>query len=410
MKTLIPSLLLMLISFNVLRADSPSNFATTSSSSGLTTFEPFTGRITKNKVRLRLQPTYDGQVLKDFKKNDLIVVVGEADDFYAIQPLSDMRAYIFRTFVLDHVVEGKRVNVRLKPETEAPVVAQLNSGDHVDGKIDANNPKWLEIKMPESTRFYIAKEYVEKYGDAGLRARLEKKQQEVYQLLQTTQAISQAEMQKPFDQINLDSIYSNYQHIQLDFTEFPEAGQKAKELQADLQAAYTAKKVAYLEDKTKNHASALEAKNKQLNAELQAHKSKLAQLEQKSDKESALAINASAKPSQMPLNMAVWMPVEEAFFDAWAKQTDQHDPNVFYNDQKKSGFKLKGIIDSYNRPVKNKPGDYMLVNSVSKLPVAYLYSTLINLQDYVGHEVSIIVSPRPNNQYAFPAYFVLSLE
>ena len=384
-----------------------------SPSSIQTNFEAFTGKIKKNKVRLRLQPAYDSQVLKDLKKNDLIVVLGETDDFYAIQPLPDMHAYIFRTFVLDNVVEGHRVNIRLKPELDASVVAQLNSGDRVEGTVDTNNPKWLKIKIPENVRFYIAKEYVEKQGDAGLRDRLERKQQEGYQLLQTTDAISQQEMQKPFEKINLDGVQANYKHLISDFPEFPSIGQKAQELHTALLDAYTVKKIAYLEEKAKSSitAAALEAKNKQLQAELQDQKSKIANLEQKVDKEpSVVAVINAPKQSQLPLNMVAWMPIEEHFFNTWAKQTGHHDLNLFYQAQKQNAFKVKGIIEPYNRPVKNKPGDYMLVNSVSKLPIAYLYSTVVNLQDHVGHEISVLVSPRPNNQYAFPAYFVLSFE
>jgi SH3-like domain-containing protein len=405
--------ILLCLSLSEVQAESTPPSSTQVSSPDQVAFEPFTGKIKKNKVRLRLQPTYDSQVLRDFKKNDLIVVVGETDDFYAIQPLNDMRAYIFRTFVLDNVVEGHRVNTRLKPELDAPVVAQLNSGDRVEGKVNINNPKWLEIKIPEQTRFYIAKEYVEKYGDAGLRDRLEKKQQEGYQLLRTTEAVSQAEMQKPFNQINLEGIQANYKHLLLDFPEFPEISQKAKDLQVTLLDAYTEKKVAYLEDKAKDSitAAALEAKNRQLQAELQNQKSKVARLEQKIDKEtSTIAIVTTPKPSGLPLNMTAWMPIEEQLFNAWAKQTGRHDPNVFYRDQKQAAFKIRGIIEKYNHPGKKKPGDYMLVNSVTKFPIAYLYSTIVNLQNYVGHEVSILVSNRSNNKYAFLAYFVLSVE
>jgi hypothetical protein len=108
--------------------------------------------------------------------------------------------------------------------------------------------------------------------------------------------------------------------------------------------------------------------------------------------------------------MSNWLPVEENLFKAWSLQTGKRHPQEFYEEQKQQSFVLRGIIDPYTRPIKNKPGDYMLLNTISKLPVAFLYSTHINLQDYVGHEVSVMVSPRNNNNFAFPAYFVLTLE
>ena len=224
-------------------------------------------------------------------------------------------------------------------------------------------------------------------------------------------------MQKPFDQINIDGIKLNYEHLMKDYPEFPEAGNKAKEALAALIDTYTAKKVAYLENQTRTSATAVEA-NKKLAAELQAQKSKVNQLEQQIEKNRQIASvtqssaqqTMPAKPDQLPINMAYWLPAEESIMAKWTEQTGKHSAKEFYDDQKKQAFTLKGIIDPYTRPVKNKPGDYMLLNSSSKLPIAFLYSTTTNLQDYVGHEVSIQVVPRVNNNFAFPAYFVLQLE
>lgn len=420
MKNLFPSLFMLpiFLTCSALQAETdtiPPPQETRSTPLVPSNFEAFTGKITKNKVRMRLQPTYDGSVIQELKRNDLVIILGETEDFYAVQPPPDTRAYVFRTYILDNMIEGNRVNVRLKPDLESPVVAQLNSGDRVEGSIDPSNNKWFEIKLPPSARFYIAKDYVEKAGDVGLLARLQKKQEEVYRLLKATESVSQAEMQKPFDQIHIDGIKANYQRIISDYPEFPEAGAQAKELLALLQEGYTVKRLAYLEAQAQNSSSTLEA-NKKLAEELQAHKLKLANLEKQAEKSrqfntAAAATAADKKSSQLPVNMSTWIPTEESLFSTWAQeQGNNPSPADFYENQKEEAFILKGVIDPYTRLVKNKPGDYMLINSVSKLPIAYLYSTHVNLQDYVGHEVSLLVTPRPNNSYAFPAYFVLSLE
>ncbi|MGD0665819.1 MAG: hypothetical protein ABSA17_08880, partial [Rhabdochlamydiaceae bacterium] len=73
-----------------------------------------------------------------------------------------------------------------------------------------------------------------------------------------------------------------------------------------------------------------------------------------------------------------------------------------------AGVILTGIVEPYASMVKHKPGDYVLKDK--DLPKAYLYSTQVNLQEYVGKKVSILVVPRSNNNFAFPAYFVLSVE
>lgn len=383
-------------------------------------FEPFTGKVLKNKVRVRLQPSYEGSVLRELNRNDLIIIKGETDDFYAVEPPSDMKAYVFRTFVLDQTIEGTRVNVRLKPDLDAPVIAQLNSGDHIEGgTILPSHNKWLEIKVPESVRFYIAKEYIEKAGDVGFLTRLKRKGEQKDTLLKATQEFARMEMEKTFNQIDLKSIQAGYQQIIADYPEFPDAIKQAKEALVALQTDYTTKKIAYLE--TLSHASSsTEEANKKLSAELEAHKSKIARLEdqikknKKEEQTTSLSSAPSASQSQQtsfPVTMAAWIPVEERLLENWSRQHPSSSTSQdFYEEQKKEAFIIQGVIDPYQRVVKNKPGDFMLLNTTSKLPICFLYSTSVNLQEYVGREVSILVSPRPNHHFAFPAYFVLSVE
>ena len=377
--------------------------------------EPFTGKITKNKVRLRLQPTFDGQALRELERGQLVVISGETDDFYAVQPLADIKGYVFRTYVLDNIVEGTRVNVRLKPDLDAPVIAQLNSGDRVDGRIYTDNNKWLEMAVPQAVHFYVAKDYIEKVGDVDYIDRMNKRGEEVVRLLNTTKAVSDAETQKSYDKINPDGIIANYQRIIYDFKDFPEAGNKAQVYLNDLHETLIKRKIAFLEAQTQKSSQVLEQKNKLLLEELDAQKSKLAQIEQQMQKEKNLAhitdiAEARKIPDQIPHNMAVWIPVENTLFVNWSEQTNNPSAGDFYKEQKEKSFVLKGVIEPYNRPVKNKPGNYMLVNSASKLPIAFLYSTHVNLSDYIGHEIAVTVSPRINNNYAFPAYFVLAVE
>lgn len=380
-------------------------------------FEPFTGKITKPKVRLRLQANYEGPVLREMSPGEYVVVLGEGEDFYAIQPPNDFRGYVFRAYVLDNVVEADRVNVRLKPDRDATIVSQLKAGERIDGAPAVTNNKWLEITLPSQTRFYIAKEYIDRVGDVSFKDRLDKKREAAYHLLSTTDVMSKAEVQKPFDQMSITGIKANYQHIINDYTDFPEAVAKAKESLAAIQEGYTTKKLAYLEEQSRLSFTTTEA-NKKLSAELQAQKSKVSHLEQQIEQGRQLAAVAqpiveipygTKKPSQIPMNMSMWLPAEEKLFRAWSQQTGRHNPQEFYEDQKQHGFMLRGIVDPYTRSVKNMPGDYMLLNPTSKLPVAFLYSTHLNLQDYVGHEISILVSPRNNYHFAFPAYFVLTI-
>jgi uncharacterized protein YgiM (DUF1202 family) len=379
-----------------------------------TTFTPFPGRVITNKVRLRLEPSFDGQVYKEAMKSDYLIVLDEKEDFYAIRPPSDSRGYVFRTYILDNIVEGNRVNVRLQPDLSSPIIAQLNSGDRVEGTIDASNNKWLEIKLPNSARFYVAKEYVQSVGNENLLAILEKKREDGYRLLRATESLAISELSKPFDQISINGLKANYNHLINDYPEFPEMGAEAKDRLIKLLEEYTAIKLAFLEKKASINSSFFEV-NKKLISELQAEKTRVSQLEKQLAYNSTLQTTpketAIQKTISMPLNLANWLKVEEELFRQW-QQVHGFDLSAtdYYASQKKEAFFIKGMIEPYNRPIKNRPGDYIFINLANQLPFAFLYSTQVNLQEYVGKEVSILVSPRPNNHFAFPAYYVFSIE
>ena len=90
-------------------------------------FEAFTGQVAKNRVRMRLNPALDSVIINELSKDDLVVVTNESDEFYEVLPPSQMKGYVFRTYVLDGQVEGSNVNIRLEPDTGSQVVCQVNS-------------------------------------------------------------------------------------------------------------------------------------------------------------------------------------------------------------------------------------------------------------------------------------------
>lgn len=388
---------------------SPSTIS--SQSAANSSFAAFTGKVTKNKVRMRYQPTLDGPILRELKEGDLLVVVGESEDFYAVQPPKDIKGYVFRTFVLDNFIEGKHVNVRLEPDVDAPIIGQLNSGDRVDGKISPANNKWLEITPPETTHFYIAKDYIEKAGGPNLIATIEKRREEVNRLMNSTYLISQAEMQKAFPEINLDLIVGNYHRVIKGYSDFPEQVSKAKELIIQIQDNYLQKKIAYLETKANSAQQDWLVQNNQRAEQLKIQEEHLRQLErQREDSHSSVGLSATPASMKPNVKMAVWMPVEENLFQAWAEQNEGNSREDFYEEQKNNSIALSGIIEPYTRSIKNKPGDYLLVNQTTNQPIAYLYSTVVDLNERLGKEIQLTVTPRSNNNFAFPAYFVLSME
>ncbi len=355
------------------------------------TFEAFTGKITRNKVRMRIQPTLDGKIMKELVRGDMVIVTGEANDYYAVQPPKETKAYIFRTFVLDNVVEGKHVNIRIEPDLEAPIIGQLNNGDHVEGTVSPLNSKWLEIAPPAQVKFYISKEYVEKIGDASMMARINQRRDEVNQLLETAYQESQNELQKPFETIHIEPVLEKLHAVINNYTDFPDQGARAQELLTQVQDSYIQKKLAYLE------------------AKAQAGNTPTAVVEH-TDAVAAQASPEEPASDKMTDQMSAWLPIETAQFAEWTKQNNGESMNDFYSKQKEEAIILTGIVQPYIRHIRNKPGDYLLVSNKSQLPSAYLYSTKVDLSTCVGKEITIIALPRPNHNFAHPAYFVLSVE
>ena len=345
-------------------------------------YNAFTGRINGNHVRMRVSPDLESSVVKELGKDELVVVSGQKSDFYAVQPLSDQKAYIFRSFILDGVVEGNRVNVRLNPDLEAPIIAHLSSGAKVEGAICKNNHKWLEIDPPASTRFFIAKEYIDHVGGPDLKAIKDKRCATVNQLLDSANLLTQAEMRKAYNEIDLERITRGYQTILQDYVDFPKHCEEAGAALAKVQEQYLQKKINYLEAR---------AEGIEVAADLTTPTSE-----------------EIGKAHTQTDRMQIWEPMEEALYLTWSGMHHAKSMDDFYVSQKLKSTKLTGIIEAYTDPVKYKPGDYILRQE--GVPAAYLYSTSVNLQALVGKKVTVVAASRPNNNFAFPAYYVIDTE
>lgn len=367
--------------------------------------QPFTGKIMRNKVRLRLQPNLESGIAKELHQGDMLIVVDEADDFFVVLPPKDIKGYVYRTFVLDNKIEGSHVNVRVEPHTEAPVIAQLNTGDSAQGIISSVNPKWLEIAPPASARLYVSKEYIEKVGDATYLAKLAKREKNVKELLASAIDASQKQLELPFTHISQEDTIAQFQKVIKLYSDFPDQVKVAKEQMAKFQEAYIEKKIAYLE--TKMQVACLESRMQPANeVTAQGHEPFLQTVVTEQ-------IATASADSHQPLDLkprSHWLDQEEFIYTAWINQNGTGSPEDFYKQQELQGMIVTGIIETYDRPVKNKPGDYVLVHPTTRLPIAYLYSTRVDLKNKVGRAASVVVSPRPNHYFAYPAYYVLGLE
>jgi hypothetical protein len=377
-------------------------------------FEPYTGKISRSKVRLRLSPDLDGKVVQEAEKDDLLIVVGENEDFFAVLPPSKMKAYIFRTFVLEGVVEGTRVNVRLEPHLDSPIIAQLNSGDRIEGEVCAENNKWLEIQPPPSVNLFVYKDYITKVGDIHYLAHMEERRKEINHLLNSAYLMSQEEMQKSFQDIDLDSIVSIIQAISTQYEDFPDHTKRARDLLTLIQDHYLQQKADYLEFKSQENSKDWKDKNALLLVEMETQRSRLQELEiqliEKNNKGIPMALEKSSENLPSSEGTSSWAHIEQQLFKEWQEIHKAMCIEDFYQWEKTHAKELTGILKPYDRNVKNKPGDYLLIHPLTHLPIAFLYSTAVDLQGKLGKVVTVTASPRSDNYFAFPAYYVHQLD
>jgi len=345
-------------------------------------FSPFTGKITGSHVRMRLHPDLDASVVKELSKDQLVLVTAQEGSFYEVQAPEPIKAFIFRSFVLDGIVEGNRVNVRLAPDLEAPIIGHHNTGDRVGGVVSARDKKWLEIDPPSSSHFYVAKELIDKVGGPELKAEIDQRKETVAQLLQGVTNLAKEQMELPFEEIDFDRIKSGFVTIINEYSEFSKEAKDAKRLFANVQEQYLDKRLNYLEGKT-------------------ALASGETAIAQSSDE-------VSSEQTRLPSSISMWDQVEQGLFVAWSQANDQKALDEFYEEQRIAAVPLSGTLVAYTAPVNNKPGDYIIKRN--NLPVAYIYSTQVDLDEFVGKKVTVIGSPRSNHNFAFPAYFVHEIE
>lgn len=365
-------------------------------------FTAFTGKITKNKVRMRVLPGTDSPIVKELSQGDYLIIEGEEEDFYAVRPPEEVKGYVFRTFVLEGVIEGSKVNVRMEPNTDSPVLTQLNSGDKVNGIIAAQNSKWIEVSLPQNVRFFVSKDFVKKIGDKNYLSMMQRKKSEAKDLLDA--AARASENMSDFPQVNYEFIVKQYEKVISSFPELEEEKAKSETLLKKFKEDYTKLKIAYLEAQSGKimHAEKLEVEKQSLEQRMKEQQKRLAQLEQQ--------IHTEQMPASLANSAApYWMNQERELYLKWMEKEGTRPIESYYDEQRLEGVTLRGTIEPYTKNVKNKPGDFLLVNAQGR-PIAFLYSTVVNMQELVGKDMVLIGSSRPNNNFAFPAYFVISAE
>ncbi|EKE02397.1 MAG: hypothetical protein ACD_20C00394G0001 [uncultured bacterium] len=179
-----------------------------------------------------------------------------------------------------------------------------------------------------------------------------------------------------------------------EFNDFPECVQQAKEGLALIQDNYLQKKIAYLEAKAA--ISSIEKEDL------------LKAVEKATTSNDEVKSSAASSNKAISNKMKFWEPIEHSLYTTWTSFHPDKKIKDFYKEQEINALTISGVVESYTQSIKNKPGDYIV--QLGNTNKAYIYSSKIDLNEYVGKKVKLKVSPRPNNNFAFPAYFVTSIE
>lgn len=365
-------------------------------------FKTYTGKLVANKVRIRTKPDLDSPIVRQMSKNDLLLVVGEEGDFLKIEPLKDMKAYVFRSYALDNVIEANRVNVRLEPHGDAPIIGQLQAGDKIQGAVCAMNHKWLEIAPPKGTHFYVSKEYVVQAGGPDYLANMEKRKARVEELLTSAYLNAESECKKEYEEMAPQHAIEQFQTILREFADFPEACTHAKEGLALLKETYLNKKISFLEATAELSPVAKQEL-------ISKHKSENSELFPNGQTKLDSSLWSKRATTSKKEDLSFWGTLEESLYLSWSAFHSGKTLDDYYSEQKANASVLTGTIERYTYDVRNKPGDFIL-RGAEETPIAYLYSTQVDLEKYAGKAVTLLAVPRPNNHFAFPAYFVFSVE
>jgi hypothetical protein len=406
---------------------SASQSIATDLSSSIENFSPFTGRITGHRVRLRAAPSLDSAIVHEFSRHALLHVVGEDEEFYQVTPPEEIKGYVFRSYVLDGVIEGNRVNIRAEPSTDSPILGQLDQGQTISGAISQNNPKWLEIGLPEGIKFYVAKEFVDHAGPEAMVLTYEEKRKALPSLLNAADFLAQSEMSKDFASIDYAKIQNSFENILSEFGSFKELNETILRSYHHVQDQYLTKKIAHLESRAQETQSEL-SKTAVALAEntFSAHSYGDfidAEVESANAPAEAVIEVSSTAPSMVtpPSNPSSavnfipeshWSMVEMELFQKWKGTSAHNEPletlDQYYRYEQERAKVLCGTVESYLYPLAKRPGDYLLRDSHG-VPLAYLYSTRCDLNLYAGKQARFYIAQRPNHSYALPAYYVLAV-
>ncbi len=126
------------------------------------------GEVIKDRINVRADSTITAQTICMLKKGETVEIAGEKFDWYSIILPKDFTAYLSKHYV--DVIAAKRgkinatrVNLRLKPSLEAPLVGTVEENSLVT--IVGKNGDWYQVKAYPYARGWVNKHFIASHGE-----------------------------------------------------------------------------------------------------------------------------------------------------------------------------------------------------------------------------------------------------
>lgn len=125
----------------------------------------FQGKVNADNINIRADSTISSEAICKLNKNEHVDVLAKLYDWYKIKLPPDAPSFINKKFV--NLTEDKtaevsddNVNIRLRPDTSAPILGRVNKNEAVDILEDKGD--WYRIKPIPKSSGWIHKSFVDK--------------------------------------------------------------------------------------------------------------------------------------------------------------------------------------------------------------------------------------------------------
>lgn len=124
---------------------------------------PFWGKVTAEKVNIRMAPGTQGTIIRMAKEGESLLVVGKEDVWYQVAAPENAWCWV-RTAAIKKTPEGEAsakqdTALRADSRLNAPEMGKLAKGAPV--KILAEQGEWTKVQAPKSVGVYVRDKYVE---------------------------------------------------------------------------------------------------------------------------------------------------------------------------------------------------------------------------------------------------------